>query len=155
MKKYGIAALAALALIGGCTPLKNGPIAVATPVTEINLVDSKSMKPKNGIAPSVPEPGSASLGFSQDSDLISVTGSNITRTFEANGQDLVISGKGNRLKVRGRVHGLSVTGQDNSVQIENSLIVDVKGNGNSVLYAGATPVITKTGDNNQVTRSKS
>lgn len=197
MKNYGIAALTSLILLGGCSPLNNGPIAVATPVTEISVVQSKSTvvsTEKDGVArtdgtyqnsksnPTVSSASarehsketqadgqssehntvvssassaeSGSLGFSQNAKNIVVTGSNITRTFDANGQDLAISGSGNHLKITGRVHGLAVTGKDNAVRIDNSLIIDVKGTGNSVVYAGATPIITKTGNDNQVTRSK-
>jgi len=56
-----------------------------------------------------------SLGFTQDDKNVGVTGSNVTKDFEVNGQDVAVSGSGNTLSFKGDTHGLSVTLMDRSI----------------------------------------
>ncbi len=92
------------------------------------------------------------LGYSQTDKNIVVTGSNVTRTFEANGQDLAISGNNNHLIIKGKVHGISVTGRENQVQVENPEMIDVKGAKNNVVYSGPVATVSEIGNENRVTR---
>ena len=91
-----------------------------------------------------------SLGFTQDDKNVGVTGSNVTKEFTVSGQDVTISGSGNTLTFKGNTHGLSVTGSDNHIQVENPEMLDVSGENNQVTYSGAKPTITQAGQGNQV-----
>jgi hypothetical protein len=91
------------------------------------------------------------LGYSQTDKNIVVTGSNVTRNFEANGQDLSISGNRNHITIKGKIHGLSVTGSENQVDAENPQLIDVKGTKNNVVYSGPAATVAEIGTDNRVT----
>jgi hypothetical protein len=91
-----------------------------------------------------------SLGFTQDDKNVGVTGSNVTKEFNVNGQDVAVSGSGNTLTFKGSTHGLSVTGSDNHIQVENPQMLDISGENNQVTYSGTKPEITQAGQGNQV-----
>ena len=90
------------------------------------------------------------VGFSQDEHHIVVTGSNVTREFAVSGQDVAVSGRSGHLVFTGKTHGLSITGDDNHVEVENAILVEVSGLRNQVLYSGPRPEVRKTGNSNAV-----
>ena len=85
------------------------------------------------------------LGYSQDAHHITVTGANITHSFAVSGEDVAVSGKGGQLVFTGQTHGLSVTGNDNHIDVDNATLIEVTGDRNHVRFSGARPTIKISG----------
>jgi hypothetical protein len=90
------------------------------------------------------------LGYTQDEHHINVTGTNVSRQFPATGQDVAVSGQGCHLTFLGQTHGLSITGNDNQIEVENATLIDVSGARNKVQYTGAPPEIKQSGEGNSL-----
>lgn len=94
----------------------------------------------------------ASAGYTHDDKNVAVSGSNVTRTIDVNGQDVAVSGSGNTLTFSGDAHGLSVTGSDNKISVPSPEMIDVSGARNTVTYSGTTnPTVKQAGEGNSVT----
>ena len=82
---------------------------------------------------------------------LTLDGSAVTQTLNADGQDVILNGASNNLTLTGRVKSLTVNGGGNKVTIESTSLIRVNGAGNSVRYRSGSPEIDDVGYGNSVT----
>ena len=85
-------------------------------------------------------------------------GNEVTKTIDAKGQDLTVSGNRNKLTVTGECHALTISGDFNFVSVEAVASISTPGNGNEVAYQkavdGEKPQLTNAGKDNVVAKKK-
>ena len=79
-----------------------------------------------------------------------------TKTIDAKGQDLTVTGNRNKLTVTGECHALTISGDFNFVSVEAVATISTSGNGNEVAYQkavdGEKPQITDAGKDNVIAK---
>ena len=77
------------------------------------------------------------------------------QVFNAEDQDVTVSGSHNRVTIRGTCHALSISGDDNAVEVAAVASIAISGTGNEVAYGkavdGEKPQVTDLGKTNKVT----
>jgi hypothetical protein len=110
--------------------------------------------PALGLAdPLVPAEGPA-----HGKEVLVVKDSAETKTIDAKGQDLTVTGNRDKLTITGQCHALTISGDFNFVSVEAVASISLAGNGNEVAYQkavdGDKPQITDTGKHNVVAKTK-
>jgi hypothetical protein len=81
-----------------------------------------------------------------------------TKTIDAQGQDLTVTGNRNKITVTGECHALTISGDFNFVNVAAVASISMSGNGNEVAYEravdGEKPQITSTGKDNVAAKKK-
>jgi hypothetical protein len=81
-----------------------------------------------------------------------------TKTLDAQGQDLTVTGNRNKITVTGECHALTISGDFNSVNVAAVASISLSGHGNEVAdqkaVDGEKPQITSAGQDNVAAKKK-
>jgi hypothetical protein len=95
----------------------------------------------------------------EDPESINISGSDLARTVTCHGEDVMVSGNHNRVRLRGECGEVTVSGSANDVQVESASAISVVGNDNTVTWEhaleGNKPQISKSGHGNKIKQARS
>lgn len=92
-------------------------------------------------------------------DGVRMTGNDMSKSTQCNGQPVYIQGNGNQISLSGTCPQVRVNGNDNQITVAQLGKVQVVGNDNQVKWAqalnGQKPLVQSSGNDNQVSRQTS
>lgn len=76
----------------------------------------------------------ASISALKEEKIYKIEENNLEKEITLNGQDVLISGKDNKITIKGLIGKITITGKDNDVVIESVNQIIISGNGNFVSW---------------------
>ncbi len=81
---------------------------------------------------------------------LTLDGSAVTQTINAEGQDVILNGGANKLTLTGRANSVTINGAANKVTIESTPLININGATNVIHYRSGNPRINDVGFGNKV-----
>lgn len=81
---------------------------------------------------------------------LTLDGSAVTQTINAEGQDVILNGGANKLTLTGRANSVTINGAANKVTIESTPLITINGATNVIHYRSGNPRINDVGFGNKV-----
>jgi hypothetical protein len=98
--------------------------------------------------------GEASAIHTSDETEVVITGNKSVQKRACTGQDVQVQGDDNQAEFTGTCNGLYLTGNRNTIEMENVATIEVTGDDNTVRWRGTEPEITNIGKGNTIAKAE-